>query len=66
MLGGGDPNTMGIIEDLGSMLLCSKLFLLSPAPNPSNFRGGDPYAIGGNRSPGFNAASQQTILIKNA
>ena len=25
--------------------------------------GGDPNAIGGNRSPGVNAASQQTIFI---
>ena len=54
---------LGVIEVLGLMLLRSKLFLLSPAPNPSNFRGGDPNAIGGNRSPGVNAASQQTIFI---
>ena len=27
------------------MLLRSKLFLLSPAPNPSNARGGDPNAM---------------------
>ena len=45
---------LGVIEVLGLMLLRSKLFLLSPASNPSNFRGGDPNAIGGNRSPGVN------------
>ena len=30
---------LGVIEVLGLMLLCSKLFLLSLAPNPSNARG---------------------------
>ena len=36
----------------GLMLLRSKLFLLSPAPNLSNARGGDPKAILGIKSPG--------------
>ena len=41
MLGGGDPNAMlgGHKSHGGLMLLRSKLFLLSPAPNPSNARG---------------------------
>ena len=30
---------LGVIEVLGLTLLRSKLFLLSPAPNPSNARG---------------------------
>ena len=44
---------LGVIEVLGLMLLRSKLFLLSPAPNPSNARGGDPNAmlLGGHKSP---------------
>ena len=45
MLEKGDPNAMGVIEVLGLMLLQSKLFLLTPAPNPSNARGGDPNAM---------------------
>ena len=40
LLKGGDPKVMlGVMEVLRLMLLRSKLFLLSPAPNPSNARG---------------------------
>ena len=53
MLGGGDPNALlGVKKSKGLMLLRSKLFLLSPAPNLSNARGGDPKAILGIKSPG--------------
>ena len=47
LLEGGDPNAiLGVMKVLGGhespwelLLLRSKLFLLSPAPNPSNARG---------------------------
>ena len=46
------------------MLLRSKLFLLSPAPNPSNARGRGPkYYDGVMKVLGVNAASQQTLFI---
>ena len=46
------------------MLLRSKLFLLSPAPHPSNAKGRGPKSnASGHESAGDNAASQQTLFI---
>ena len=63
MLGGGDPNAMGVIEVLGLMLLHSNYFYCLRLPNHPMLGVGDPNAIGGNRSPGVNAALQPTIFI---
>ena len=54
---------MGVTEVLGIMLLRNKLFYCLRLPNHPMLEGCDPNAIGGNRSPGVNAASQQTIFI---